>query len=116
MEQVDNDGLVSVNMFVPCFKTSVHITLSVRLVLLNIWFFLLFEQVFGHEVKNGVDTLLRIMLSVAFEGDIILSQNSFEKIWSDHIAIADPKLTNELGPSLNQSTLGSQRILIFSLD
>jgi len=73
MEQVDNDGLVSVYMFIPCFKTGVHITLSVRFVLFNIWFFLLFEQVFGHEVKNGINTLLGIMLTIAFEGHIILT-------------------------------------------
>ena len=116
MEQVDNDGLVSVDVFVPCFKTGVHVALSVRFVLLNVWFFLLFEQVFGHKVKNGVDTLLRIMLTVAFKGHVILTQYSFEEIWSDNIAITDPKLANKLGPSLNQSALSSQRILVFSLE
>jgi hypothetical protein len=88
-------------MFIPCFKTGVHIALSVRFILFNIWFFLLLEQVFGHEVKNSVDTLLGIVLTIALKGDIVLTQDSFEKIWSNYIAIADPEFTNELGPSLD---------------
>ena len=55
---------------------------SIRFILFNVWFFLLLEQVFGHEVKNSVDTLLGIVLTIALKGDIVLTQDSFEKIWS----------------------------------
>lgn len=101
MEEIDDDGLVSIDVFVPCFETGVHITLAVRFVLFNIWLFLLFEQILGHEVEDCINALLRVMLSIAFKGHIVLAQDSFEEIWSHDIALADPKFTDELGPSLN---------------
>jgi len=42
-------------------------------------------EIFRHEVQNGVDALLRIVLAVTFKCDIVLTQNSLEEIWTHNI-------------------------------
>lgn len=83
MEQITDDRLVSQNMIVPGFFACNIIGLTIRLDSLYVRLFLIFVQVLRHEVKNCIDTLLRILLTIAFEGHVVLTENSLEEIRAD---------------------------------
>lgn len=73
MEQVTNYTFVSINMLIPCLLGGLSITFAFGIGLLNIRFFVLLVKIFCHEVKDGVDALLRVMLTIALESYIVLS-------------------------------------------
>jgi len=56
------------------------------------------------------------VLPIALEGYIILAKNPLKQIWPDHTSIALPHLVYDLSPGLHNPALGSQWILLFSLN
>ena len=116
MKQIANDRLIPQQVLVPCLFAGDLIGLALRLGLLDVGLLLLLIQILGHEIENGIDTLLRIVLPVAFEGDVVLAEDSLEQIGPNNLRVIDPHLTNELGPSLHQPAFRPQRILILPVD
>lgn len=66
-------------MFIPSFSTCYFIGFAISLVLLNIRFLLLFVKILTHEIKNRIQTFLRVMLSITFKSHIVLTKNSFKR-------------------------------------
>lgn len=102
-------------MLVPGLLARHLVRLAFRLRLLNIRLLLFLVKIFGHEVENRVDAFLRIVLTVSIECHVVLAENSLEQIWANNLRVVDPHFADQLGPSLHESTLSSQRILILTI-
>ena len=84
VKQIQDDALVTIDVFVPRFQTGFLICLTISFCLLNIRLFRLLVKIFSHEIEDRIDALLRIMLTISLKSSVVLAQNSFEKIRSDH--------------------------------
>jgi len=114
VKQVANDWFISVEVLVPSVKTCLLVSLSFSIWMLDVRLLSLLIEIFRHEVQNGVDALLRIVLAVTFKCDIVLTQNSLEEIWTHNIWLTTPHLTYQFCPCLNNSALSSKRILVLA--
>jgi hypothetical protein len=77
-------------VIVPSLSRCNFITFPFTVCLLHVRFFVLLIEVLRHKIKNSVDALLRIVLSVALECDVVLAEDSLEQVWPYHLALTFP--------------------------
>ena len=58
-----------------------------------------------HQVENGNDALLGVLLVVASEPRVVLADDSLDTVWTDHHTSTPPRLLDELLVSLHHLTL-----------
>jgi hypothetical protein len=58
VEEIANDRLISVDVFVPGNGACLFVSHSIGFSLLDVWLFLLFVEIFTHEIKHRVDAFL----------------------------------------------------------
>ena len=56
------------------------------------------------------------MLTITLECNIVFSEEALEEIWSHDIVTSAPHLSDELGPSLSESSICSKRVLPLLVD
>jgi len=71
-------------MFIPSFSACYFIRFALSLILLNIRFLLFFVKIFTHEIKNRIQTFLRVMLPISIKSHVVLTKNSFKKVWPNY--------------------------------
>ena len=82
-------------MLVPGFQTGLGVTLAIGLIGLHIGLLGLAVQVLREQIQNGIDALLRIMLSMPLELLSILAQEFFESHRPDYLLIHIPHLIHQ---------------------
>ena len=98
MEQISNDRLVPEQVLVPGFFCLLFLFL-VRV--FDIHFdegFLAFSvKVLSHEVQDGVDALVGILLPVAGECRVVFAEHSLEELGRNSWGVLVPHLAHQLG-------------------
>ena len=111
MEEISDDRLVAKQVLVPSLLGNLFVRSSVALCVFDEWLLALPVQIFAHQIQNGRDTLMRVVLAVAAELLSIFTQDSLEEVRSDDVIGLIPHLIDELSVSHNQAALCTQRVL-----
>jgi hypothetical protein len=98
-------------MLVPGLLSNVFLSLAIRIGVLNERFLTLPVEVFAHQVKDGVDALMRIVLAVATELLCVLSKDALEQVRSHNLIGLVPHLVDELGKGHDEAAFCAERVL-----
>ena len=60
-------------MLVPCFFSSFFVTLSLNFILLYVWLLSFAIKILTEQVKDSVYAFMRVLLSIACEGRVVLA-------------------------------------------
>lgn len=96
MEKVRDDRFVANEMVVPSLAGSFCLRLVGLLLRLNVRLLALAEQVLAQKVKDRVNALVRVVLTVASESWSILTKNALKHRWCYSVAVHVPHLIDEL--------------------
>ena len=84
------------------------IELDVRLLAFSI-------QVLTHQVQDGIDALMRVMLAEPSKGGRILPQDPLEHLRGHSMLIHVPHLINQFSVGHDQSAFGPERVFLGKL-
>jgi hypothetical protein len=115
VEEVDDDTLISDQVLDPGFFASELICNVVCLCKFNIGLLRLTEKVLTQKVKDGIDALLRVVLSISFELLSVVTEYLFEHGWSHNRLITVPHLIKKLSVGLNKSSFCSKWIVLIQV-
>jgi len=111
MEQISDDRLIPEQMLVPGFFSLLFFFLVwVFDVHFNEGFLAFAVKVFSHEVQDGIDALMRVLLSVACECRVVFAKHPLEKLGRHSWGALVPHLAHQLGIRHRQPAFCTQRV------